>query len=213
MYSDASGVGLGGVLMQHGNVVAYASRQLKDHEKNYPTHDLEMAIVVFALKLWRHYLYGEQFKVYTDHKSLKYIFTQKDLNMRQRRWVEYLKDYDFSLSYRPGKANMVADALSRRTHYMASMMVKEWTMLEDMANCGLKRLPQGAGGAYMASLSIHCGYGVFLLGGEGLRFCSSLAFSKSPFACIRFRHSTCIEIDVIATLGLLALALETPWEM
>ena len=85
VYSDASGVGLGSVLMQRGSVVAYASRQLKDHEKNYPTHDLEMAAVVFALKLWRHYLYGEQFEVYTDHKSLKYIFTQKDLNMWQRR--------------------------------------------------------------------------------------------------------------------------------
>ena len=146
MYSDASGIGLGSVLIQHGNVVAYASRQLKDHGKNYPTHDLCMAAMVFALKLWQHYLYGEQFEVCTDHKSLKYIFTQKDLNMWQRRWMEYLKDYDFSLSYHPRKANVVADVLSRRMHVMVSLMVREWTMLEDLADCGLKRLHRGAGG-------------------------------------------------------------------
>ena len=110
--------------MQHGKVVAYASRQLKDHEKNYPTHDLELTAVVFALKIWRHYLYGEQFEIFTDHKRLKYIFMQKDLNLRQQRWVEYLKDYDFNLSYHPGKANVVADALSRRTYAMASLMIK-----------------------------------------------------------------------------------------
>ena len=112
VYTDASLRGLGCVLMQGGKVVAYGSRQLKTHEQNYPTHDLELAAVVFALKLWRCYLYGEKFQVYSDHKSLKYIFTQKDLNLRQRRWVEYLEDYDFSLNYHPGKANVVADALS-----------------------------------------------------------------------------------------------------
>ena len=82
MYCDAYGTGLGCVLMQHGRVIAYAFRQLKDHEKNYPTHDLEMAAVVFALKIWRHYLYGVQFAVFSDHRSLKYIFHQKDLNLR-----------------------------------------------------------------------------------------------------------------------------------
>ena len=101
--------------MQHGRVIAYASRQLKKHEQNYPTHDLEMAAVVFALKIWRHYLYGEACEIYTDHKSLKYIFQQKDLNLRQRRWVELLKDYDCSILYHPGKANVVADALSRKS--------------------------------------------------------------------------------------------------
>ena len=85
IFSTASKVGLGAVLMQDGKVVAYGSRQLKDHEKNYPTHDLEMAAVVFALKIWRHYLYGVRCEIYTDHKILKYIFTQKELNMRQRR--------------------------------------------------------------------------------------------------------------------------------
>ena len=94
VYSDASKNGLGCVLMQHGKVVAYASRQLKEYEKNYPTHDLELAAVVFALKIRRHYLYGEKFEIFTDHKSLKYIFTQKELNMRQRRWLELVKDHD-----------------------------------------------------------------------------------------------------------------------
>jgi len=88
VYSDALRQGLGCVLMQNGKVVAYASRQLKPHELNYPTHDLELAAVIFALKIWRHYLYGARCQVYTDHKSLKYIFTQKELNLRQRRWLE-----------------------------------------------------------------------------------------------------------------------------
>ncbi|KAG8483000.1 hypothetical protein CXB51_021861 [Gossypium anomalum] len=95
-------------------VVAYASRQLKPHEGNYPTHDLELAAVIFALKIWRHYCYEERCIIYTDHKSLKYLLTQKELNLRQRRWIELLKDYDCSIEYHPGEANMVADALSRR---------------------------------------------------------------------------------------------------
>ena len=115
IYSDASKTGLGAVLMQNGNVVAYASRQLKTHERNYPTHDLELAAVVFALKIWRHYLYGNKCEIYTDHQSLKYIFTQKELNMRQRRWLELVKDYDCEILYHPGKANRVADALSRKS--------------------------------------------------------------------------------------------------
>ncbi|XP_073033916.1 uncharacterized protein [Primulina eburnea] len=114
IYSDASKEGLGCVLMQEGRVIAYASRQLKPHERNYPTHDLELAAVVFALKIWRHYLYGSKCEIFTDHQSLKYLFTQKELNMRQRRWIELLKDYDLTISYHPGKANKVADALSRR---------------------------------------------------------------------------------------------------
>ena len=93
VYSDASGVGLGCVLTQREKVIAYASRQLKEHEKNYPTHDLELAAVVFALKIWRHYLYGTKCKLFTDHKSLQYLFNQKELNMRQRCWLELLKEY------------------------------------------------------------------------------------------------------------------------
>ena len=112
MYYDASRVGLGCVFMQSERVVAYGSLQLKNHEQNYPTHDLELVVVVFALKIWRHYLYDEEFEVYSDHKSLKYIFKQCDLNMRQRRWMEFLEDYDFTLHYHPGKANVVADALN-----------------------------------------------------------------------------------------------------
>jgi len=100
-YYDASSRELGGVLMQGGQVVAYASRQLKIHERNYPTHDLELAVMVFVLKVWRHYLYGSRFEVFSDHKSLRYLFDQKELNMRQRRWLEFLKDYDFELNYHP----------------------------------------------------------------------------------------------------------------
>ena len=114
VYCDASRQGLGCVLMQAGKVIAYASRQLKEYEQRYPTHDLELAAVVFALKILRHYLYGDKCEIYTDHKSLKYFFTQKDLNMRQRRWLELVKDYDCEILYHPGKANVVADALSRR---------------------------------------------------------------------------------------------------
>src|SRR5687767_13304654 len=113
VYCDASKIGLGCVLMQNGKVIAYASRQLKVHERNYPTHDLELAAVVFALKNWRHYLYGIHVDVFTDHKSLQYVFTQKDLNIRQRRRLELLKDYDMSVLYHLGKANVVADPLSR----------------------------------------------------------------------------------------------------
>jgi len=123
VYCDASKLGLGGVLMQDNKVVAYALRQLRIHERNYPTHDLELATVVFVLKIWRHYLYGSRFEVLSDHKSLKYLFDQKELNMRQRRWLELLKDYDFGLNYHPGKANVVADALSRKTLHMSAMMV------------------------------------------------------------------------------------------
>jgi hypothetical protein len=114
VYCDASHLGLGCVLMQEGKVVAYASRQLRKHEKNYPTHDLELAAVVHALKIWRHYMIGDKCKNFTDHKSLKYIFTQKELNLRQRRWLELIKDYDLEIKYHPGKANVVADALSHK---------------------------------------------------------------------------------------------------
>ena len=115
MYYDASKDRLGCVLMQSGRVVAYGSRQLKNHEQNYTTHDLELAAIVFALNIWHHYLYVEQFEVFLDHKSLKYIFTQRDLNMRQHRWMEYLEDYDFTLHYHHGKENVVVDALNLKS--------------------------------------------------------------------------------------------------
>jgi hypothetical protein len=115
VYCDASKNGLGCVLMQDRKVIAYGLRQLRPHEVNYPTHDLELAAVVFALKGWRHFLYGAKCELYTDHKSLKYFFTQKELNMRQRRWLELIKDYDLTINYTPGKTNVVADALSRKS--------------------------------------------------------------------------------------------------
>ena len=114
VYTDASGHGLGCVLMQQGRVVAYASRHLKPHEQNYPTHDLELAAIVFALKIWRHYLYGVTVELYYDHKSLKYLYDQKELNMRQRRWMELLKDYNLEIKYYPSKGNVVTDALSKK---------------------------------------------------------------------------------------------------
>ncbi|GKA45102.1 putative reverse transcriptase domain-containing protein [Tanacetum coccineum] len=114
VYYDASRKGLGTILMQREKVIAYASRQLKIHEKNYTTHDLELGAVVFALKMWRHYLYGTKCVVFTDHKSLQHILDQKELNMRQRRWLELLSDYDCEIRYHPEKANVVADALSRK---------------------------------------------------------------------------------------------------
>ncbi|GKB26615.1 putative reverse transcriptase domain-containing protein [Tanacetum coccineum] len=107
VYCDASHKGLGAVLMQKEKVIAYASRQLKIHEKNYTTHDLELGAVVFALKMWRHYLYGTKCVVFTDHKSLQHILDQKELNMRQRRWLELLSDYDCEIRYHLGKANVV----------------------------------------------------------------------------------------------------------
>jgi hypothetical protein len=120
IYCDTCGQGF----MQEGHVIAYASRQLRKHELNYPTHDLELAAVVHALKIWRHYIMGTKCQVYTDHKSLKYIFTQKDLNLRQRRWLKLIKDYDLEIHYHPGKAILVVDALSRKEHVHSAFVVQ-----------------------------------------------------------------------------------------
>jgi hypothetical protein len=120
IYCDTSRRRLGCVLMQEGQVVCYASRQLRKHEKNYPTHDLELAAVVHALKIWRHYLIGNRCEIYSDHKSLKYIFTQIALNLQQHRWLELIKDYDLGINYHPGKANVVANALSRKKYCNAT---------------------------------------------------------------------------------------------
>ena len=120
---------------------------------------MELAAVVFALKIWCHYLYGEQFEVYSDHKSLKYIFTQRDLNMRQRRWMEFLKDYDLTLHYHPGKANVVADALSRKSQgVLASIASREWRMLETVGQFGLQcsEQTQSTLGSLVATPSLLC---------------------------------------------------------
>ena len=130
VYYDASGRGLRCVLMQNQNVVAYASRQLKPHEVNYLSHDLELVAVVFALKIWRHYLYGVRFEVFSDYKSLKYLFDQKELNMRQRKWIEFLKDFEFGLNYHLGKVNVIVDALNIKLLHVSWMMVKEVELIE-----------------------------------------------------------------------------------
>nr|GEV06678.1 hypothetical protein [Tanacetum cinerariifolium] len=114
VYCDASNHGLGYVLMQRGKIIAYESRHLKIYEKNYTMHDLELEAVVFSFKTWRHYLYGTKSVIFTDHKSLQHIFDQKKLNMRQRRWIELFSDYECEIRYHLGKANVVADALSRK---------------------------------------------------------------------------------------------------
>ncbi|KAK1665148.1 hypothetical protein QYE76_053307 [Lolium multiflorum] len=133
-----------------GKVISYLSRQLKQHEQNYPTHDLELAAVVLALKVWPHYLMGNRCEIYSDHKS-KYIFTQKELNMRQRRWLELIKDYDMEIHYHPGKANVVADALSRQPCQLNSMIAAEQPSLhEEFEQFRLELVSEG----YLASIEL-----------------------------------------------------------
>jgi hypothetical protein len=132
VYCDTSSSGLDCVLMQEGRVIAYASRQLHRHEEHYPTHDLELAAVVHALKIWHHYLLGNVYRIYTNHKSLKYIFTQSELNMRQRRWLELIKDYELEIHYHPGKANVVADALSHKAFcHCLTMKTSDITLCQE----------------------------------------------------------------------------------
>jgi ribonuclease HI len=124
--------------MQEGRVIAYASRQLRRHDEHYTTHDLELAAVVHALKICRHYLLGNICHLYTDHKSLKYIFTQLELNMRQRRWLELIKNYDLEIHYHPGKANVVVDALSRKVScYCLTVSSSDTTLCQEMENLNL----------------------------------------------------------------------------
>jgi hypothetical protein len=144
VYCDASGSGLGCVLMQEGRVVAYASRQLRQHEEHYPTHDLELAVVVHALKIWRHYLLGNICHIYTNHKSLKYIFTQSELNMRQTRWLELIKDYELEIHYHPSKANVVANALSHKASCHCLMMTTSYiTLCQEMEKLNLGMIQHG----------------------------------------------------------------------
>jgi hypothetical protein len=145
VYCDASSTGLGCVLMQDNRVIAYASRALRPHEQNYPTHDLELAAVFHALKMWRHYLMGTHCNIFTDHKSLKYIFTQDDLNMRQRRWLELIKDYDLEVHYHLGKANVVADALSQKLQCNCVLMDSHIdTLCDELCKMKIEVIPFGA---------------------------------------------------------------------
>lgn len=127
VYTDASHQGLGCALMQHGKLITYASRQLKCHEDNYPTHDLELAAVVFSLKLWRHYLYGETCRIFSDRKILKCLFDQKELNLRQQRWMKLINDYNCIINYHPGHENVVVNALSRKSYGQIYSLVETYT--------------------------------------------------------------------------------------
>jgi hypothetical protein len=145
IYCDASGIGLGCMLMQDNRVIAYASRALRTHEQNYPTHDLELTAIIHALKIWRHHLMGTKCHIYTDHRSLKYIFTQADLNMRRTRWLELIKDYDLEVHYHPGKANIIADALSCKAHCSClSVETFNETLCWEMRKLNLEIIPQGS---------------------------------------------------------------------
>jgi hypothetical protein len=142
VYCDASGPGIGGVLMQDGRAIAYASQQLRRHEEHYLTHDLELLPVICALKVWRHYLLGNLVHIYMEHKSLNYLFTQPDLNMRQRRWLELIKDYELEVHYHPGKANVIADALSRK-HQCNHITVQPHHSCCDPEEPSLQVVPHG----------------------------------------------------------------------
>jgi hypothetical protein len=151
IYCDASGQGLGCVLMQDEHVVEYASRHLGKHEVNYLTHDLELAAIVHALNIWRHYIMGKRCELYKDHKSLTYIFTQPDMNLRQWRWLELIKDYDHGINYHLRKANVVADALSQRSdaNYLVlksilSELCDKFAKLKIMANTKVVEMDVGS---------------------------------------------------------------------
>ncbi|WMV18707.1 hypothetical protein MTR67_012092 [Solanum verrucosum] len=159
VYCDASHSGLGAVLMHDKNVIAYASRQLKVHERNYPTHYLELAAVVFALKIWRHYLYGVKCEVFTDDRSLQHVFTQNDLNLRQRRWMELLKDYYVTIQYHPVKANVVVDDLSRKAvsiGSLACLSVTKRPLSKEIQTLESKFMPLGISerGGVLASIEV-----------------------------------------------------------
>ncbi|KAL0559074.1 hypothetical protein IC582_003663 [Cucumis melo] len=196
IYSDASKKGLGCVLMQQGKMVAYASRQLKSHEQNYPTHDLELAAVVFALKIWRHYLYGEKIQIFTDHKSLKYFFTQKELNMRQRRWLELVKDYDCEILYHPGKANVVPDALSRKVSHSAALITRQAPLHRDLERA---EIAVSVGAVTMQLAQLTAG--------------QAAEFSLSSDGGLLFERRLCVPSDSAVKTELLAEAHSSPFSM